>query len=130
VKKTPRWLKLETILAMHDALLAEFGGAAGVRDRGLLESALARPEQLWHYEKKDLFELAAAYASGIIGNHPFIDGNKRTGFMAAFVFLGDNGQHLRADEPQVVLMTAGLAAKSVSVDEYASWLRANCQRSP
>ena len=110
---------------MHDRLLAEHGGTAGIRDEALLESALARPQNLLTYGKPSLFELAAAYTCGIIKNHPFIDGNKRTGFMAAFVFLGINKIDLVATESDVVLKTLGLAANEISEQAYASWLTEN-----
>ena len=81
---TPTWLTQAAITAIHQELLARFGGLSGVRDEGLLQSALARPEHLYNYGEPSLFELAAAYAHGIVKNHPFIDGNKRVGFMAAY----------------------------------------------
>ena len=84
--KEPRWISLEVILAVQDELLARFGGLAGLRDEGLLESALNRPQHLFAYETPSLFDLAAAYALGIVKNHPFLDGNKRAGFMAAYIF--------------------------------------------
>lgn len=123
MKSEPKWLLLPAVLAMHEQALAEFGGASGVRDPALLESALDRPRNLWHYEQADLFALAAAYAGGVVGNHPFVDGNKRTGFMCAFVFLGINGCVLRASEAEVVVMTLGLADRKVKEAEYAQWLR-------
>jgi death-on-curing protein len=123
--KTPKWLRTDTVLAMHDRLLAEHGGSAGVRDEGLLDSALARPKNLPIYGKPSLFELAAAYACGIIKNHPFIDGNKRTGFMAAFVFLGINNVEFQAEESDVVMQTLAVAAGELSESGYATWLEAN-----
>jgi len=112
---------------MHDRLLAEHGGSAGVRDETLLESALARPKNLLAYGKPSMFALAAAYACGIIKNHPFIDGNKRTGFMAAFLFLGLNKIDLSANEADVVVRTLAVAANEMSEEAYASWLKGNCQ---
>lgn len=107
---------------MHQAQLDEHGGLPGLRDEGALLSALARPENLQHYGSPTTFELAAAYAAGIIQNHPFTDGNKRTGFICAFVFLYLNGQQLRAPEADVVVMTLGLAAGTVDEAGYARWL--------
>jgi death-on-curing protein len=86
-----RWLKEEVLIAVHDEQLAEHGGTEGVRDSGLLFFALARPKNLAEYEKPSAFDLAAAYAAGIVRNHPFVDGNKRTGFLAAYMFLALNG---------------------------------------
>ena len=110
---------------MHDRLLAEHGGSAGVRDERLLESALARPKNLLAYGKPSLFDLAAAYACGIIKNHPFIDGNKRTGFMAAFVFLGINKVDFIAPESDVVIKTLAVAANEMTEEAYAAWLKDN-----
>lgn len=110
------------MLALHDRMLAEHGGSAGIRDETLLESALARPRNLVAYGKPSLFELAAAYACGIIKNHPFIAGNKRTGFMAAFLFLGLNRIDFLAEESDVVLRTVAVAANEMSEQAYATWL--------
>jgi death on curing protein len=126
-KREPHWLEPPIILAVQEELLAEFGGLPGVRDQGLLDSALNRPRHLFQYGDPDLFELAAAYAHGIANNHPFCDGNKRAAFMAAYTFLETNDQHFNAEETQVVTMTLGLADKSVSQSRYAVWLRENCQ---
>ena len=87
----PVWIEKEVCLAFHDALLARFGGLSGIRDEGLLDSALNRPLHLFHYGKPSLFELAASYAEGIVKNHPFLDGNKRSGLMAAALFIESNG---------------------------------------
>jgi len=110
---------------MHDRLLAEHGGGAGVRDDALLESALARPNNLLAYGKPSMFELAAAYACGLIKNLPFVDGNKRTGFMAAFLFLGINKFDFTAPESDVVLRTLAVAADEMSEEAYAVWLKDN-----
>ena len=123
--KRPAWLKKEAVLAIHDRLLVEHGGGAGIRDEALLESALARPQNLLAYGRPSIFELAAAYTRGIIKNHPFIDGNKRTGFMAAFVFLGINKIDFVADESDVVLRTLAVAANAMAEQAYASWLKDN-----
>ena len=124
--KEPCWLTREIILAIQSALLARFGGLEGVRDEGLLESALARPLQLLHYGKPDIFDLAASYAHGIVKNHPFLDGNKRAGFMAAYTFLGVNGFRLVAPEAEAVLQTLVLAAGELDADGYATWLKRSC----
>ena len=124
--KEPCWLTREIILAIQSALLARFGGLEGVRDEGLLESALARPLQLLHYGKPDIFDLAASYAHGIVKNHPFLDGNKRAGFMAAYTFLGVNGFRLVAPEAEAVLQTLALAAGGLDADGYATWLKRSC----
>lgn len=114
-------------MAIHEELLKRFGGGAGVRDEGMLESALHRPVHLFRYAGPTLFELAAAYAVGVVKNHPFVDGNKRAGFMAAYVFLGINGQQLVAPEEEAVLRTLALAAGELSEDAYAAWLSASCE---
>lgn len=123
------WLSEEVVLAVHDRLLAVHGGSAGIRDRGLLESALARPRNVAAYAEPDVFDLAAAYADGIVKNHPFVDGNKRAGFMAAYVFLGRNGWRLQASETEATRTTLGLAAGELSEEQLAAWLRGSCQRS-
>jgi death-on-curing protein len=115
------------VLAIHDKVLALHGGVAGLRDEGLLESALARPQQLIAYGDPDLFDLATAYASGIVRNHPFVDGNKRTGFMTAYTFLGANGQRLVASEPLATAAMRDLAAGKLAEEGFAAWLRDNCE---
>lgn len=121
---TPKWLRKETILILHAECLAEHGGLNGVRDVGLLESALERPINRNHYGEGDLFELAAEYAFGILRNHPFSDGNKRTGFLAATTFLIINGWHLNAHEADATLKTLALAAGDIGQSDYAERLRA------
>ncbi len=116
------WVTEEDCLSFHDKLLSRFGGAPGVRDRGLLESALARPHHRFAYEQASVFELAATYAHGIVKNHPFIDGNKRTGFLAAALFLEANGVRFNAREEEAVVQTLALAAGAISVEEFAAWL--------
>lgn len=122
----PFWLTREVILAIQGELLARFGGLDGIRDEGLLESALNRPLHLVHYGDPSLFELAAAYAEGIVKNHPFLDGNKRAGFMAAYTFLGINGHQLEAPEEEAVLQTLALAAGAIGASEYSTWLAKSC----
>ena len=119
----PIWLSKAIVLAMHERLLAEHGGSAGLRDPGLLDSALARPRQLHAYGAPDMGDLATAYAAGIIRNHPFVDGNKRTGFMCAFVFLAENGFRLMAREVEVVQVVTLLAAGEIDEAAFAAWLR-------
>ncbi|MGL4610861.1 MAG: type II toxin-antitoxin system death-on-curing family toxin [Trueperaceae bacterium] len=123
---TPKWLLLEVVKAVHLAQLEEHGGSPGIRDEGALLSALARSENLFSYGEPSIFELATAYASGIVRNHPFVDGNKRTGFLAAFIFLKVNGCTLQAPEPEAVLMTLGLASREIEEADYTTWLEANC----
>jgi death-on-curing protein len=122
-KRRPRWLTVPDVLGFHGLGLAQAGGAEGVRDAGLLESAVHRPRHLWHYESPDLYDLAAAYAYAIANNHPFIEGNKRTAFLSAFTFLIHNGIDPPDDQAQAAVMTLGLADKSVSQNQYAAWLR-------
>lgn len=109
-------------------MLARFGGADGIRDEGLFDSALARPANIYHYDHHaDITLLAAAYAGGIIQNHPFVDGNKRTGFMAAYMFLDLNGSTLHADEVSATAMTLSLAASEIDEKSYGSWLADNME---
>jgi len=126
--KEPIWIRKDVLLAIHERLLAEHGGSAGIRDDGLLESALGRPQNLFAYGKPTLFDLAAAYACGIIKNHPFVDGNKRAGFMAAYLFLGRNAYEFKAEESDVVLKTTGVAQGKVNEKQYAAWLAENSVR--
>jgi death on curing protein len=122
----PEWLSKALILAIHDEQLAEHGGGTGVRDDGLLESALARPQNRLAYDAKaDLATLAAAYAFGLARNHPFIDGNKRTAFVAAELFLDLNGMTLAANDEDCVLTMLRLAAGEIEENVFAAWLRAN-----
>jgi death-on-curing protein len=110
--------------AIHQAQLAEHGGLAGVRDEGLLESALTRPRHKFAYAaKSDLGALAAAYTFGLAKNHGFIDGNKRVAFMAAYVFLGLNGYEIEATEPEVVTAVEDVAAGRMSEASLAAWVR-------
>ena len=118
-----RWLREETVLALHEEQLTEHGGAAGVRDIGLLQSALARPENLAAYGDPDAAALAAAYAFGIARNHPFTDGNKRTAAVSALLFLVHNGIGFQIGEAELVVMTLALAAGELTEDEVAAWLR-------
>ena len=122
----PVWLLKPAVVAVHNMMIARFGGADGIRDDGLIESALARPANIYLYNDcSDLSKLAAAYAGGIIQNHPFVDGNKRTGFIAAYMFLDLNGTTLQADEISAAAMTLSFAASDIDEDEYANWLAQN-----
>jgi death-on-curing protein len=126
--KTPVWVLRETVLTLHEQSLAEFGGAAGIRDEGLLDSALGKPENLLAYGKPTLFDLAASYGFGLVKNHPFIDGNKRTGFMLGAGFLERNGYEFHASEADAAVRTLALAAGEMSEAEFAAWLKANSRR--
>lgn len=128
MRAEPRWLGKTLVLALHDLLIIEHGGLPGLRDEGLLDSALARPRNLWVYSKPDEFALAARYAAGIVRDHPFLDGNKRTAFAAACVFLEDNGTRLALAEVEVVERMVGLAAGDVSEAEFARWLATGVAR--
>lgn len=121
--KKPRWLLLQTVLALHELSLAVFGGKSGLRDSNLLESALIRARNLWAYdERPTLHRLAAAIGYGLCRNHPFIDGNKRTAFLSTVVFLERNGLRVRASEIEVVQVMNSLAAGQMSEQDFAAWL--------
>ena len=119
------WLDPAVFYAFHNAQLAEHGGSAGIRDAGLLESALARPQNLVAYGQPDVYDLAAAYGYGIARNHPFIDGNKRTAFVAVELFLCLNGLTLTATDVDCVITMLALAAGELGDEAFARWLRAN-----
>ena len=121
----PRWFSVEMAEALHALVLAQHGGGRGVRDRRRLESALQRPRNLHAYGSPTFAEMAAAYASGIIEGHPFVDGNKRTGLALAIAFLEFNGLRFRGSEAEAVVFTLGLAAGQLSEQAYADWLDAN-----
>jgi death on curing protein len=122
----PRWLAKRALLLLHGESLAEHGGAPGIRDEALLESALGRPINQYAYGGvSDVIQLAPAYAFGIVRNHPFLDGNKRAALIAAGVFLRVNGTRLQADKVDAYRATLALAAGEISEDEFAAWLRAN-----
>lgn len=117
------WIEEAVVWAVHEAQLAEHGGSAGVRDAGLLASALARPLNLAAYGEPDVAALAAAYGYGIARNHPFIDGNKRTAFVCTELFLALNGASLSADDANCVATMLALAAGDLAEADFASWLR-------
>ena len=120
-----RWLEAPDLVAMHRQVIAEFGGPAGLRDEGLLESAAARPKHLAASQSASAFELAAAYAFGLARNHPFIDGNKRIALIAAFTFLELNGWEVQAEETAAVLVFIDLAAGKLDERQLAVWLEGN-----
>lgn len=120
---TWRWVAANVVYAIHDRQLAEHGGGDGIRDRGIIKSALARPQSLLSYAEPDAAALAAAYAFGIARNHGFVDGNKRTAWIVARLFLADNGYTLKFDPRDAIQQMEGLAAGSVTEDEMARWFR-------
>lgn len=125
----PRWLSKTVILAIHADQIREHGGSLGIREMGLLESALDRPRNRMNYgSDSDLEILAAAYGFGVARNHPFVDGNKRVAFQAMYVFLGINGLEITADEEEVVRMALALAAGDLTEAELAGWLRNHTAR--
>jgi death on curing protein len=126
--KEPEWVLRETALTLHEQSLAQFGGSAGIRDEGLLDSALSRPQNLFSYGKPTLFDLAASYAFALAKNHPFIDGNKRTAFVTAVLFLELNGWSFQAEEADAAVRTFALAAGAMNQAQYADWLEANSLR--
>ena len=126
--KEPVWFDRTDCLAIHEEMLAQHGGMSGVRDENMLESALAKPRHSFAYGKPDLVDLAAAYAAGIVLNHPFLDGNKRAGFMTAVAFLEFNGLEFTATEVDAVIQTLALAAGALEEAGYAAWLRQNSRR--
>jgi len=121
----PIWIDLEVVLAIHDEQLAEHGGQTGVRDRGLLESAMARPQNQFAYGEHALPRLAASYAFGISRNHPFLDGNKRTSLVVAELFLDLNGLELTATDAECVTTFLALAAGNLTEEQLAEWIAGN-----
>lgn len=128
--REPNWLTETLVLGLHEELIARFGGHAGLRDRGLLQSALARPRNLLAYGEPALEQLAASYAFGLAQNHPFIDGNKRAALAAIDVFLQLNGYELVAPEPEAVVVIRDLATGEIDEAELAAWIEANVERLP
>ena len=124
----PIWIEEELVLAIHDRLLVEHGGAEGVRDESLLQSALAWPLNHIAYASSDIIELAAKYTAGIVQNHPFVDGNKRTGFVIGVLFLELNGYRFTASEETAAQAVLDLAAGAMDQNKFCEFLRANAER--
>ncbi len=127
---TWRWLELRVVVAAHDEQLAEHGGSPGIRDRGLLESALARPQNLAAYEAPDAAALAASYGFGIARNHPFVEGNKRAALVAIDLFLALNGRELAATDAECVVTVLALAAGNLDEAQLAEWIRSKLATIP
>ena len=123
-----RWIQRVALVRLHAMCLVQFGGLAGLRDEGLLESALARPEQLANYASPDVADIAAAYAFGLAKNHPFVDGNKRTAFLALGLSLRLNGYRLTASQPDATQTILLLAAGELSEQALATWIRGQMAR--
>lgn len=119
----PVWIPVEVIMAIHEEQIAEHGGLPGLRDANLLDSALSRPRNASACGEEDLCALAALYAAGIIKNHPFADGNKRSGYVACELFLEANGLRLAASDEECIAMTLALAAGEADAEAFAAWLR-------
>ena len=122
------WIPKAIILAVHNEQLAEHGGLRGIRDEGLLDSALARPQQLANYSTPDFADLAASYGYGLARNHPFLDGNKRTAFVAALLFLMLNGYKLQASDADKVMTMLKVAAGEISEEVFAEWIQGKLER--
>jgi len=125
MSQTVRWINKRALLLLHAESLAEFGGLAGMRDEGLLDSALARPLNLAAYGRPDLAACAAAYGVGLAKNHPFTDGNKRAAFLSVGLFLALNGYCLTADQVDATRTVLGVAEGEVDESQFASWIRVN-----
>jgi death-on-curing protein len=121
-----RWISKQALLLLHAESLAEHGGGNGLRDEGLLDSALARPLNLAAYEEPDFAALAASYGVGVAKNHPFVDGNKRAALLATGLFLYLNGYRLTASQADTTLTVLGVAAADLSEEAFAAWLRRHC----
>ena len=127
--REPLWIEERDVLAIHDRLLGVHGGAPGLRDRGLLQSALARPRQHHAYAaSRDVIAMAALYTAGIVRNHPFVDGNKRTGFVVGILFLELHGFDFKASEEDATKAVWDLAAGTLDEAAYDGWLRTNVKR--
>ena len=122
-----RWIDRRLLVILHDESLVEHGGASGMRDAGLLESALARPLNLVAYGDPDVADLAAAYGVGLAKNHPFVDGNKRAAFLAVGLFLRLNGHRLKASQADATITMLGAAAGEINEADFAQWLRAHSE---
>ncbi len=129
MRSAPRWIDKEALILLHAESLAEHGGLEGLRDEGLLDSALARPLNVHAYEEvTDIARLAAAYGVGIAKNHPFADGNKRAAFLSVGLFLGLNGQRLVADKADAIRVMLAVAAGELSESEFAEWIKVHMKR--
>ena len=124
----PEWILKETVLGLHEQSLSDHGGTSGIRDEGLLESALGKPQNQFAYGSPNIFDLAASYAYGLVKNHPFLDGNKRTGFVSAVLMLELNGWSFHAPEADAAIRTLALAAGEMTETAYAAWLESNSTR--
>jgi len=122
------WIDKRALCLLHDESLAEHGGSAGLRDEGLLESALARPQHLAIYGQPDLADLAAAYGVGLAKNHPFVDGNKRAAFLSVGIFLALNGHRLVATQADATITMLGVASGDIKEAHFAAWIRAHLKR--
>ena len=125
--KSWRWIQREALVRLHAMSLVQFGGLPGLRDAGVLDSALARPEQMAHYGKPDIADIAASYAYGLARNHPFVDGNKRVAFLALGLSLRLNGHSLIASQPEATQIVLSLAGGELSEEALAAWVRVNIQ---
>lgn len=124
----PRWITKQGLIVLHDRSIAIDDGAAGLRDEGLLESALDRPRNRFHYEAiDDIAALAATYAVGLAKNHPFADGNKRAGFITAGLFLAKNGQSLVATQTDAALTMFAVAGGEMDIDQLSAWIARNIE---
>lgn len=126
----PRWLAIEEVILIHERQLQRFGGAAGIRDRGALESAVNRPINQWAYEQAGLVQLGAAYAFGIARNHAFVDGNKRAAFLSMGTFLRFNGVHFAPSQDVATAAMISLAAGDISEEAFARWIGDNVKPRP
>jgi death on curing protein len=126
MRRSIKWVSSPVVLAIHDELIVQFGGLPGLRDEGLLLSALSRPEQAAHYSKPDCASLAAIYAVSIAKNHAFVDGNKRTGFAVAATFLELNGSYLSLPESEAVVLMLSIAKDQIDEEGVAAIFRCNC----
>jgi death-on-curing protein len=125
----PAWIEKKALLLLHAKSLAWFGGAEGLRDEGLLDSALARPRNVFYHDgQHDIAALAAAYAFGLVRNHPFIDGNKRAAFLAVGIFLGSNGCALDSEPAEAIRAMLALAGSEIGEAEFATWIRLHSRR--
>jgi len=125
--KEPEWIERETVLGLHEQSLHEHGGSSGIRDVGLLDSALGKPQNLFAYGQPNLFDLAAGYAFGLVKNNPFIDSNKRTGYVVAVLMLELNGYRFKAEEADAAVCTLALAAGAMTEVAYAAWMEMNSE---